>query len=445
MSIDSNQNPADAHLDEQKFTLEGNYERRALSGTWSSTLSVIRSWQGILRGFLTDVSAVAPNARGFRETVPVLDVYFDSHLALHPAGAVEVVAGIDHLHGAGRAQGGDFDYFVGLDGGGAPSGGDLSSEARVRITDRREFSGLYAQVVWTPTDRWHLETGSRLNRTAEARSTDTLDYASGGRAASGDRRDVVRGSGFAGLTWTAWRQDADDLRLYANYRSTYKPAAFDFGLDADPEILQPETSTAYEGGLKTGLAGGRLALELSAFQMDLDNLVVSQSIGGVPSLVNAGAQRFRGIELQTVLRPSPMIEWRAAYSLHDARFRDFVTEFGGVPTQLAGRRLEMSARNMASTELLAGRARGWQGLVRAGWVGSRFLDRRNTALAPAYLTWDAGVGYRLPDMEIRLDGWNLNDQRPPISESELGDAQYYLLPARSIVLSARWTPGNQAR
>jgi len=265
------------------------------------------------------------------------------------------------------------------------------------------------------------------------------------RVQSDDHRDVVRGSGFAGLTWTTWRQGADDLSLYANYRSTYKPAAIDFGLDADPEILAPETSTGYEGGLKTALAGGRLALDLSAFQMDLDNLVVSQSAGGVPTLVNAGAQRLRGLEIETVLRPSPSLEWRAAYSLHDARFRDFVTDFGGVPTQLAGRRLEMSARNMASTELLAGRTQGWQGIVRSNWIGSRFLDRRNTALAPAYLTWDAGVGYRLRAVEIRLDGRNLGDRRPPVAESELGDAQYYLLPARSILLSARWTPGNDAR
>ena len=161
--------------------------------------------------------------------------------------------------------------------------------------------------------------------------------------------------------------------------------------------------------------------------------------------MNAGSQRFRGVEVETVLRPAPLFEWRTAYSLHDARFRDFVTEFGGVPAQLAGNRLEMSARNMASTELLVGRAKGWQGSVRSSWVGSRFLNKRNTALAPAYLTWSAGVGYCLPDFEIRLDGWNLNDQRAPVAESELGDAQYYLLPARTILLSARWTPGNEAR
>ncbi len=443
--VDSNENMRDAHIDEQRYTLQGGYERKALSGSWSTTLSVTRSRQDVLRGFLTDVTTTSPNGHGFREGIPVRDIYFDSHLSLSPGPRVQVIAGVDHLHGAGRGRGGDFDYDVGLDGSAAPSGSDLSSAARVAVTDRREFSGLYGQTIWTPAERWRFEAGARLNRTAESRATDNLDYASSVRDRSRDSRNVMRGSGFAGLAWTAWKKETDDLQLYANYRNTYKPAAIDFGLDANPEILAPETSTGYEGGLRSVLARGRLALELNAFQIDLQNLVVSQDVGGLPTLVNAGAERFRGIELETVLHPHRLLEWRTTYSLHDARFRDFLTEDGGVPTQLRGNRLEMSARNMASTEFVVGRSQGWVGSVRGGWVGSRFLDKPNSARTPAYFALDAGVGYRLQDVEIRLDGWNLGNQRPPISESELGDAQYYLLPARRIELSVRWTIGPGAR
>jgi hypothetical protein len=42
----------------------------------------------------------------------------------------------------------------------------------------------------------------------------------------------------------------------------------------------------------------------------------------------------------------------------------------------------------------------------------------------------------------KLDGWNLNDRRPPVSESELGDAQYYLLPARRLEMTLLWTFGS---
>ena len=70
------------------------------------------------------------------------------------------------------------------------------------------------------------------------------------------------------------------------------------------------------------------------------------------------------------------------------------------------------------------------------WVGDRFLNRRNTVLAPSYTEWGAGIGYRFPRWEVRLDGDNLGDERAAVSESELGDAQFYRLPARSLRLTA---------
>jgi len=443
--VDANHNMIGARVDENRHTLNAGYDRKLETGSWSNSVTVSRSRQEVLRGFLSDVTLVAPNAHGFRESIPTVDAFFDSHMAFHPDPKVEIVAGFDHLHGSGRADGGDFDYFVDLEGDAPPSGSSLSNEAAVKIRDRREFSGLYGQVVWNPRERWHFELGARLNRTAESRSTDTLDFASSIRVKSDDRRNVMRGGGFAGMTWTAWRKGANALHLYTNYRNTYKPAVIDFGLDADPEILAPETAESYEAGLKSGLMGGRLAIELSAFQMDFENLVLSQVVGGVPALVNGGTQRFRGIEVSTVVRPWPVFEWRTVYSLHDARFRDYVTEFGGVPTQLAGKRLEMSARYMAATEFVLGRAEGWRGNVRSNWIGSRFLNKRNTALAPDYITWSAGIGYALGNVELRVDGTNLNDQRPPVAESELGDAQYYLMPARRVEVSARWLLGGSPR
>jgi len=111
-----------------------------------------------------------------------------------------------------------------------------------------------------------------------------------------------------------------------------------------------------------------------------------------------------------------------------------------VPTQLAGNKLEMSARHMASAGVTWGRATGWRLWTQADYTGSRWLNKRNTAPADAFTTWDAGVGYHFGTLEVRLDAWNLGDRRDPIAESELGDAQYYLAPARRVALGLRWTP-----
>lgn len=54
-------------------------------------------------------------------------------------------------------------------------------------------------------------------------------------------------------------------------------------------------------------------------------------------------------------------------------------------------------------------------------------------------TWSAAAGWRRGGFELRCQGRNLSDQRAPAGESELGDAQYYLVPARTIELGASWS------
>jgi outer membrane receptor protein involved in Fe transport len=64
--------------------------------------------------------------------------------------------------------------------------------------------------------------------------------------------------------------------------------------------------------------------------------------------------------------------------------------------------------------------------------GDRFMDKRNRALAEPFTTVDVGVGYRFNRYDLRLDGRNLGDRRDPVAESEVGDAQYYLMTPREV-------------
>jgi len=74
--------------------------------------------------------------------------------------------------------------------------------------------------------------------------------------------------------------------------------------------------------------------------------------------------------------------------------------------------------------------------VAFNYSSDRYLNKRNTALVPAFSTFDAGIGYRMTRAELRLDGRNLSDRRDAVSESEFGDAQYYRMPARTIRVGA---------
>ncbi len=306
------------------------------------------------------------------------------------------------------------------------------------VEDERNFSGLYAQAKWNPVPRLHFQVGARLNRTDEDREAGEEELGGSGPGEEEEEgkqtREITRGSGTFGVSWLAWGTDSNGVWLFGDYRTTYKPAAIDFGPKAEAEILKPEDADSYEFGIKSRLANGRFEWELTGFSMDFDNLVVAQSVNGLPRLVNAGSERFRGAELEAKGRLLSALRWQAAYAWHDAKFRDYVQDFDGVATRLDGNRLEMSARKLASAGLIYAPAQGFTGFVLANYVGERFLNKRNTALAPDYTTWDAGVGYRFGTWEIRLNGENLDDSRPPVAESELGDAQYYRLPARTFRL-----------
>ena len=120
------------------------------------------------------------------------------------------------------------------------------------------------------------------------------------------------------------------------------------------------------------------------------------------------------------------------YSFHDARFTDFVSDLGNRPTQVGGNRLPASARHMGAAAVTCAPAKGLNAHARVQWIGDRFLDEVNTAVVPSYATVSAGVRYRASNWEIRVDGRNLNDERAPLSLSEMGSGAYYFLPARRV-------------
>src|SRR5207247_2554445 len=162
----------------------------------------------------------------------------------------------------------------------------------------------------------------------ETRTARQVEFAGPVVEETRDSPTVLRGSGSAGVTWTAWHDGSDGTWLYASYSERYKPAATDVAIHSERQIPEPGTPAGNPG-------------------------------------------RAVGLGL-----PAGSLGWAG---------------FGYA------------------------RERGWGGVMEVNDVGSRFLNKRNTALAPAYTTWSAGVGYRADVWELRLDGANLNDRRPPVS------------------------------
>jgi iron complex outermembrane receptor protein len=428
--VDANHNPAGSFLNDHRATLSAGYEGTAAGGFWSSTGSVSHSRQHVLRGFLEELDNGPDNARGLRENIYLTDVYGDSHLSWNFPRSITFLIGADYLHGTGTARGADFDFTVPLNGAQAASV-SAPSDLDVHINDHRNFFGSYSSVEWRPLERLRIDGGVRLNVTREGRK----DADIGAGTSDSDNRTDARASGNVGAILTAWQQNQDSVGIYVNYRDNFKPAAIDFGIgesEGRELLLQPETSRSVEAGIKSRFFDRRMEAEVSGFLMNFTNLVTAATVGGLPALINAGKERFQGFESGVSLFLPNNLLAHATYSFHDAKFRDFVQEFDGVPTQLSGKRLEMSARHLAAFGLTYAPLRGFLGGLELNYTGSRFLNKRNTALAGGFATLDFSAGYRTPRWELRVDGRNLADRREPVAESELGDAQFYLMPSRRV-------------
>jgi iron complex outermembrane receptor protein len=421
--LDANYNPVDAFINDVRFFGLFGIERAAgKAGTWATTASFTHSTKQLYRGFLTDVSNTPNNATGTRENITVNDIYVDSHMVYPARKHVRFIAGGDFLFGNGEAAGQTFTYTAPLVSAKQPNGGEPFARG-ADAEDRRAFTGLYTMMEWTPVERVNVSGGARLNVTYERR----------GETSSATH---TRPAGSAGVLVKAWEQGLNHVRLFANYRDTFKPAAFDFNLAENEGLLKPETARSYEGGLKARTAGGRLDLEASGFRMDFNNLVTSATVAGLPVLQNTGKTRFKGFETAAAANLPRHVTGRVTYSFHDGRFVDFVKEFDpGVPTQLAGKRIEMSARHLFSAGLTVAPDRGVVASLVVKYTGERKLNMRNTAPAVPFTTVDVGIGYRYDLFEIRADGRNLTNRRDAVSESELGDAQYYLMPSRTFLVS----------
>lgn len=440
--IDSNHNPSDSRQDEERYHLATGFETTVDGGTWSNILSATFNQQRNIRGFLrADAyqTGGAPNADGFAQSVNRSNIFYDSHYEFSPMPNLQVVSGVNFLYGTGEQNSANFEYYADPAGALPPPSTSRNVDERTQVRDTRSFFGIYTAVDWDFFPQWDIQGGLRVNRTREDREAALWPSAASGEAPahSSAGQTNTRLSGVLALSRTVWNDASGRLVFYGAYRDTFKPAAIDFGPEAEGDLLQPETARTYEAGAKGYLAAADIEWNLHAFTVDFDNVVIPVSEGGLPGLGSGGTQRLRGLEAELGGSLVADWHWHASWAYHDATYSNLVEMHNGQLLQLGGNRLVMSPRQLAKAGVSRAPVQGWLASVDVELVGSRYYDRENDILAPGYGVIDAGVGYRFSKWTLRLDSHNLTDRRPAVSESELGPDQFYVMPARYVQLSVR--------
>jgi outer membrane receptor protein involved in Fe transport len=404
-----------------------------------NTLSWTHDEQDFLRSFPGEIAGDTLNSEGLELEPKETSLYEDLRMVsrFRAGGDHELVAGGSVTWGETKGEGREFDFDQLMSAYPDIPDADAITDGEDReFEDRRTFFGVYLHDAWTPTYRLTLEGGGRFDATSEELETEA-DLPSGPTPVHDEKED----SDFSGDLSALFRLlppegsgTLDVANLYASVRRSFKPAAPNLAEAEAAEILDPEHTTSWEVGLKTRALDSALDWDVAYFDMTFEDMVVSiLGAGGGPELTNAGKQRFKGVETQLRWAPPalPGTVVSIGYAHHDAKFVDFT--FVTPDSQLrdvGGKRLELVPQDQVNGRLSVRTASGLGGFVAGRWQGERPFNRRNTAFAEAYTEWDAGASYDHDRWRLSVVGRNLGDDRHVVTESEIGDSQFYVAPPR---------------
>lgn len=127
----------------------------------------------------------------------------------------------------------------------------------------------------------------------------------------------------AGVQWDV----TDELMAYATWSEGYKGVAYNvvFEMTEDKsDPVDPETSDAWEIGMKSRLLDGRLMLNGAAFLTTFDDFQTQAQVAGAQfELINAGEVETKGVEVDFVALLAPGLDISGGLAYVDASIEDF--------------------------------------------------------------------------------------------------------------------------
>lgn len=172
--------------------------------------------------------------------------------------------------------------------------------ARLSSNDQdRNYTNFFAQINLAFAEKWNLELGFNINSTRYA-LTDLFT------------EDLVNQTGnykfetiLSPRIGTSY-EIAPGKNIYASVSNGFSTPTVAETLTPEGQIntnLKPETGTNYEIGFKGNWLNNNLYTELTAFSIQIENLLVAQRIGEDQYVgINAGKTNHNGIELLTNYR-----------------------------------------------------------------------------------------------------------------------------------------------
>ena len=408
------------------------------------TLGVAYDVQRSVRSFFGDPGAITSDtvtAEGVLLEPRETSVFDDLRAVttFEAGGHHELVTGAALTWGHTRASGIGFDFDQLLsDPSSIPDVNTIPAGDHRSFDDKRTFLGAYAHHEWTPVRALSLSGGGRFDQVNETLSAFGQEVGFAAATTSDSRSEGAWSGDVAALVRLVpeGTKGIEAVNLFGNWKSSFKPAAPNLTEAENATILDPERTHSLEGGAKLRALDGQVSLDVSAFQMDFHNMVVSILDPSLqPKLVNAGHERFKGWDVSLGVAPAAVrgLRLSAGYGWHDPRFVNFtfVTPDGQF-RDVSGKLIELAPRLLWNGRAAYAPERGVGGWVAVRHQGVRALNRRNGFFDEPFSEVDAGLSCEFRRANVNVSGRNLSDDRHYVAESEIGDSQFYLSPPRRI-------------
>ena len=294
----------------------------------------------------------------------------------------------------------------------------VSSNSHTEVESR----AVYVQDQLRLNDQWQVLAGLRYD-TFDIESTNKLRNIS-------EDRDSHSTSPRVGLVWTPLQNHS----FYASWSKTFSPVGGGLigitpGAAGNTNDLSPELTKQKEIGVKSDWLDDRLSTTLAIYDLELYNRRTTDP--NDPTLtVMSGLQRSRGIELTATGNLVGNWYMRGGVGMQDAKIEK---DNNG----LEGKRINNVAKHNGSLFLTWKPEMGWYGETGLTLVGQRYADNANTTVLPGYGRWDALVGYRFKDWDLRAALNNITDREYYASAT----SQYQIQPGapRSVVMTGTYS------
>ena len=447
--VDRNYAVDGARLDHRVWSLASTLSLPISAGLrFENTLGAARDDQISVRSFPGASDGVTAEAAGVLLKPRETTVFDDARLVAEfaAAGKHRLVGGAAVTWGRTTADGHGFDFDLTL--GPSPIVPKLENIPfgdNRSFNDRRTFVGFYANDEWTPIPSLTFTGGARYDSASETLHVFQQEIGTPQPDIVDDSRRDGQFSGGVSALFRAVEASSgpvNAVNFYVSAKSAFKPAAPNLSEAESAKILDPERTRSGEVGVKTRWFDRTLSVDFSLFHMIFENLVVSlPDANGEPSLTNAGAERFQGMEIEAGYLPpfAEGLRLSAGYAHHDARFIrfSFFTPEGDLRV-VDGKRLELVPRDLWNVGASFSRGNGPGAFLAVHHQSQRPLNRRNTFFTDPFYETDAGVSWEFPIGRIAVVGRNLGDSRHYVADSEIGDSQFYVAPPRRFSAELTW-------